>query len=208
MALPCGPAASQSSNLERMAPRLSPRSAAGAPLSFPAINSTTRAPIARACASPASRRAWAASSVCPCRSSVKSGSIAPRPKRRSQCESSPRPVGAAGGGSAARGGLTVESFDLTGRINTGGALPAGGMVAPCSAIGMVRPAIGVTVAATFAQIAASSAVSPRGGFTGSAGARASPWARISGHCPAYSSRLQCGARLRRHPRRYRTGWPP
>ena len=209
MELPCGPAASQSSSLERIAPRLSPRSAAGAPLYFPAINSTTRAPIARACASPASRRAWAASSVCPCRSSVKSGSIAPRPKRRSQCESSPLPVGASGGGGAARRGLTGEGFGLTGRVNTGGALPSDeGVVATCSALGMVRPAIGVTVAATFAQIAASSAVSPRGGFTGSAGARASPWARISGHCPAYSSRLQFGARLRRHPRRYRNGWSP
>lgn len=209
MALPCGPAASQSSNLERMAPRLPARSAAAAPRSFPAISRITRARIARACASPASRRAWAVSSVCPCRSSVKSGSIAPRPKRLSQCESSPCPDGTGeGGGGAARFELIEEGFALIGRVKMGGALPVGGVVAACSALGMRRPAIGVTVAATFAQIAASSAVRPRGGFTGSAAARASPLARISENCPARSYRQRYDERLRPHPRTYRNGWLP
>src|SRR5690606_22427105 len=47
----CGPAASQSSTLARIAPRRSPRSAASTGRGLPVTSSTSRAPIALACIS-------------------------------------------------------------------------------------------------------------------------------------------------------------
>lgn len=112
------------------------------------------------------------SSVCPCRSSVKSGVIPPARKRRSQCESSPAPSTVRGGGGAgtrtevalafATGFATADArgsgFDLVEDMaeDFGRGAAAGA--------GRLRPASGVTLAASLAQAAASSVVRPRGGI--------------------------------------------
>lgn|GEM_PF-2429448 len=171
MASACGPAASQSRIFDRIAPRRVARSAASTGRGLPVTTSTSLAPIARAWAIPRSSRAWAASSPCPCRSSEKSGSITPDLRRLSQCESKPpEPIGRdflGSGTGALFGGGGGTAFA---GIRFGGALAAKGGAAPAPALGKSRftnraGSIGCTEAATRAHASASSAVSPRGGFT-------------------------------------------
>ncbi len=162
---PCGPAASQSRTLARIAPRRSARSAAATGRGLPVITSTSRAPIALACSNPSSSRRCAPSSVWPWRSSVKSGSSVPRASFLSQVESSGcRRIARrrccqgdrarqAGRGPWADGARAPQ------------APPPARVGEPLAAHSCRGGSSGCTVAATRAQAAASSAVSPRGGFT-------------------------------------------
>jgi hypothetical protein len=208
-----GPAASQSITFARIAPLRSPRSAASTGRGFPVISKTSRAPIAKACPSPASSRVCAWSRVCPCRSKVKSGAMDAVASLRSQDESNPRSCES--GGTRPRSCADCEGAAL-GETTTGRALAfgrgAGGAwvtlgLGSATFVGR-RGTSGVTVAATRRHSSASSAVSPRGGFIARRAAPAIPSAAAPVPARARSSHRQWYEPRPRRPRRCRTDWRP
>ncbi len=198
----CELAASQSRIFARIAPRLLPLSAGSTGRDFPAMSSTTRAPILRAWSIPCISREYAASSESPCRSRVKSGLIAPDLSLRSHWLSSP----ALGGG----GGLGLAGLRIGGGATAFGA--GTGLLSFAGAVssrGTFLPSSGVTLLASLAHAAASSADRPRGMLIVAASSgRLFPWVVAARRCLRCSYRPQSPAHPRLHPKMCQSGSHP